>query len=224
MNGTLAALLTAGAIVLAGSRAVGQTMTLGEVLILMPVPAKPAGAPNLHLLQADRGNRKGQMVAVWTGRTADARPPAGDQAAASEYQLLSPSTVGALPAVDVLGIHYIKVRPERREAFERYVRETLHPAVGNLRPDLRLLYYKAVRGPDAGSYITVMALTRASRDKYWPNGADSDDLRAAFKPVQPLTTELLTYLVEGSALTDPKFAAAVFESREWTDFVLVATR
>src|SRR5687767_11874974 len=114
MNGTLAALLTAGAIVLAGSRAVGQTMTLGEVLILMPVPAKPAGAPNLHLLQADRGNRKGQMVSVWTGRTADARPPAGDPAAASEYQLLSPSTVGALPAVDVLGIHYIKVRPERR--------------------------------------------------------------------------------------------------------------
>ncbi len=201
-----------------------QTMQLGEVLVFTPSGPKPAAAPNTHLLQADRGNRKGQMVAVWTGRTADARPPAGDPAAASEYQLLSPSTVGALPAVDVLGIHYIKVRPERREAFERYVRETLHPAVGNLRPDLRLLYYKAVRGPDAGSYITVMALTRASRDKYWPNGADSDDLRAAFKPVQPLTTELLTYLVEGSALTDPKFAAAVFESREWTDFVLVPAR
>ena len=42
--------------------------------------------------------------------------------------------------------------------------------------------------------------------------------------MQPLTTELLTYLVEGSALTDPKFAAAVFESREWTDFVLVPAR
>ena len=224
MNGTLAAFLTAGAIVLAPSPVMSQTMTLGEALIFTPVPARPALAPNTHLLQADRGNRKGQMVTVWTGRIGDAGTPAADQAAASEYQLLSPSTVGALPAVDVLGIHYIKVRPERRDAFERYVRETLHPAVGNLRPDLRLLYYKAVRGPDAGSYITVMALTRASRDKYWPNGSDSDDLRAAFKPVQPLTTELLTYLVEGSALTDPKFAAAVFESREWTDFVLVPAR
>ena len=39
--------------------------------------------------------------------------------------------------------------------------------------------------------------------------------------MQPLTTELSTYLVEGSALTDPKFAAAVFESRTWTDYVLV---
>jgi hypothetical protein len=42
--------------------------------------------------------------------------------------------------------------------------------------------------------------------------------------VQPLTTELVTYLVEGSALTDPKFAAAVFESRTWTDFVLVPSK
>jgi len=36
-----------------------------------------------------------------------------------------------------------------------------------------------------------------------------------------MTKELNTYLVEGSALTDPRFAAAVFESRTWTDFVLV---
>jgi len=80
----------------------------------------------------------------------------------------------------VLGIHYIKVRPDRREAFETFVNDTLHPAVGNLRPDLRLLYYKAVRGPDTGNYITIFALTRESRDRYWPGGSDSDDLRAAF--------------------------------------------
>ena len=36
------------------------------------------------------------------------------------------------------------------------------------------------------------------------------------------TKELLTYLVDGSALTDEKFAAAVYESRDWSDFVLVA--
>jgi hypothetical protein len=132
--------------------------------------------------------------------------------------------VGALPDIDVLGIHYAKVRPDRREAFEKFVREKLHPAVANLRPDLRLLYYKAVRGPDAGNYIAIFALTRESRDKYWPGGSDSDALRAAFKPVQPLAAELLTYLVDGSALTDEKFAARVYESREWTDFVLVPAR
>ena len=195
-----------------------QTMKLTDVLVFTPSKEKPAGDVAGHVLQADRGGRKGQYLVV---RTGSAGPAA---AGSSEYRLLSPEKAGALPDVDVLGIHYVKVRPDRREAFERFVADTLHPAVANLRPDLRLLYYKAVSGPDAGSYITIIALTKGSRDKYWPGGADSDDLRAAFKPVQPLTKELLTYLVEGSALTDPKFAAAVYESREWTDFVLSPAR
>jgi hypothetical protein len=148
----------------------------------------------------------------------DGRPAA---AATSEYRLLGASAAGPLPDVDVLGIHYLKVRPDRQEAFEKFVASTLHPAVGSLRPDLRLLYYKAVGGPDTGSYITIFALTRESRDKYWPGGADSDALRTAFAPVKAHTRELLTYLVEGSALTDEKFAAAVYESRDWSDFVLV---
>ena len=79
-----------------------------------------------------------------------------------------------------------------------------------------------MRAPTPGSYIALFALTRASRDKYWPGGADSDELRAAFAPLKPLAKELRGYLVEGSYLADPKFAAAIFESREWTDFVLVS--
>jgi hypothetical protein len=200
-----------------------QKMKLGEVIVFTPFgPNRPA-ASNAHLFQADRGNRKGAYLLAWTGSAKDERPGSvpGSTAEASEYQLLSPGSVGPLPDVDVLGIHYIKVRPDRRDAFEKFVGETLHPAVGSLRPDLRLLYYKAVRGPDAGNYITIFALTRESRDKYWPGGSDSDDLRAAFKPVRAHTKELLTYLVDGSALTDEKFAAAVYESREWADFVLL---
>src|SRR4029450_2822912 len=105
---------------------------------------------------------------------------------------LRAQAAGRLPDVDVLGIHYIKVRPERADAFEQFVGRTLHPAVANLRPDLRLLYYKAVAGPDAGNYIALFALTRESRDKYWPGGSDSEHLRDAVKPVQPLTPELST--------------------------------
>jgi hypothetical protein len=195
-------------------------MQLGEVLVMVPLDAAPTQAAVGTLFQADRGGRKGQYLLVTTTAAK------GDSAAlgggrGTEYRLLSPETAGTLPDVDVLGIHYLKVRPDRAQAFEQFVGRTLHPAVANLRPDLRLLYYKAVAGPDAGNYILLFALTRESRDKYWPGGSDSDDLRAAFKPVRSLTTELSTYLVEGSALTDPKFAAAVFESRTWTDFVLV---
>jgi len=194
-------------------------MQLGEVLTMVPLEAAPSPGTKGAVFQADRGGRKGQYLVV-TASPADtvSVPPEGR---ASEYRLLSPKTAGTLPDVDVLGIHYIQVRPDRAQAFEQFVGRTLHPAVANLRPDLRLLYYKALAGPEAGNYILLFALTRGSRDKYWPGGSDSDDLRQAFRAVQPLTKELITYLVEGSALTDTKYAAAVFESKTWTDFVLV---
>ena len=209
------------ALVIAGLPLSAQAskMKLEEILRVTPSAAAPGGAAAGHWFQADRGSRKGQYLHVAAGT---AKEPGGPGPTTSEYQLVGAKTAGALPDVDVLGIHYLKVRPDRRDAFETFVAGTLNPAVANLRPDLRLLYYKAVRGPDAGSYITIFALTRESRDKYWPGGSDSDALRAAFAPVKTHTKELLTYLVDGSALTDEKFAAAVYESRDWSDFVLVA--
>jgi hypothetical protein len=220
---THATAVMAGIGILAGAAdAETAKMRLGEVLVMVPLDAAPSTVAEGVVFQADRGGRKGQYLVVAT--SAAKAGSASGQGRASEYRLLSPETAGTLPDVDVLGVHYLKVRPDRVDAFEQFVTRTLHPAVANLRPDLRLLYYKAVAGPDAGNYIALFALTRQSRDKYWPAGSDSDDLREAFKPVRPLTTELSTYLVEGSALTDPKFAAAVFESRTWTDFVFVAPK
>lgn len=212
-------------------------------------PAWKTNAPGmeLHLVRKDRGNHKGRYVLAYTtdtlarhkgyasATTEDDPFNAGLLARAVnagpgltpfvnsrgnylEYHLVG--KVAELPEVEVLGIHYLKVRPDRCEAFDRFIVEKLHPTVGKLRPDLKLLYYKPVRGTDAGNYLTIFALTIASRDKYWPNGSDSDDLKAAFKPVQPLTEELKTYLVEGSYATG-NLAAAVFESREWADWVQV---
>jgi hypothetical protein len=218
-------------------------MTLGEVLLFTTPTFEPgadpkASAPLLaalaaersepgvaaHLFSADRGSRKGQYAmvrAVDTLKRRQAMPLLdGRGNEGVEYHLVAPETVGTLPEVDVLGLHYTRVRPDRIAAFERFVRSTLHPAVGNLRPDLRILYYRDANAP--GSYVALFALIRSSRDKYWPGGADSDELRSAFKPVQGFTAELQTYLVEGSYLADPKFAAAVYESRDWSDFVLVS--
>jgi hypothetical protein len=194
-----------------------QMMKLGDVLVITAIDAKPdRAADGQHPFTADRGSRKGQHILVSSSSSSQGG------ASSTVYHLLSPAAAGPLPQVDVLGMHYLKVRPERRDAFERFVAEKLHPTVGNLRPDLRVLYYKAVKGADAGNYVALFALTRASRDKYWPGGSDSDELRAAFSPaVKALTTELSTYLVDGSYAADPKLAAAVYESREWTDYVLV---
>jgi len=213
--------LAFGVVILAAQEARTQMITLGEVLVLTPSDSKPAPGGSEHVVQADRGNRKGQFYRVWTGAPTTHTAPTGERATA--YQLLSPEKVGTLPDIDVLGVHFIKVLPDRRDGFEGFVRDTLHPAVANLRPDLRLLYYKAVRGADAPGYILVFALTKQSRDKYWPGGSDSDVLRAAFAPVRVHTKELSTYLVPDSALTDEKFAAAIYESREWTDLVLVSS-
>ena len=213
---------------------------------LAPVWKMNAPGMELHLVRKDRGNHKGRYLLAYTTdtltrhksyatATAEGNPLTADLLAKGnagtgltpfvrsegnyfEYHLVG--KVAELPEVEVLGIHYIKVRLDRREAFDRFIAEKLHPTVGNLRPDLKLLYYKPVRGTDPGNYLTLFALTIESRDKYWPNGKDSDDLKAAFKPVQALTEELKTYLVEGSYATG-NLAAAVFESREWADWVQV---
>jgi hypothetical protein len=218
-----------------------------------PAWRKSAPGMDLHLVRADRGSRKGQYMLVWTtdrldrrkayasttGRspfTQELRDKVGDFRPGfqpfvnsggeyHEYHLVHPETAGPLPQVEILGIHYAKVRPERRAEFEKFVGDRLHPAVANLRPDLRLLYYKSVRGPDEGEYIAIFALTTASRDKYWPGGSDSDELRAAFSPeARAVAKELRPYLVEGSYADNEKLAAMVFESREWTDWMVVAPR
>ena len=231
--------------ILAGVPITPQTglMKLGEVLLFTSPTLEPGAEPKAlepllaalaaersepgvaaHLFRADRGSRKGQYALVRVVDTLRRRQGSTTfdigVRGGVEYQLVAPETVGTLPEVDVLGLHYTRVRPDRVAAFEQFVRGTLHSAVGNLRPDLRILYYKNADAP--GSYLALFALTRGSRDRYWPGGSDSDELRSALKPVQALTTELRTYLVEGSYLADPKFAAAVYESRDWSDFVLVS--
>jgi hypothetical protein len=217
---------------------------------LGPSWSKHAPGMTLTLVKKDRGNHQGKYMLVWTTDTlahhkrfaaASGESPFSAALAAAtgdlrtglapfvsgpgkyiEYHLVSPQKVGAaLPEVDVLGNHYIKVRAERVAAFDQFIDDKLHPAVGNLRPDLRLLYYKPVRGAEPGSYVTVFALTKASRDKYWPKGSDSDDVKAAFSPaIRALAPDLQSHLVEGTWGTG--MAAAVYEAKEWADWTIVA--
>jgi hypothetical protein len=215
-----------------------------------PAWAKGAPGSVLTLVKKDRGPHAGQYLLVWTTDTlahhealastsgdfpfsAAAIGKAGDIRAGLapfvsgpgkyvEYHMVAPDKVGApLPEVDVLGNHYIKVRPDRVAAFDTFIGTKLHPMVGSLKPDLRFLYYKPVRGEDAGNYLTVVALTRSSRDKYWPKGQDSDDLKAAFvPPVRTLATaELQPFLVDGTWGTG--MTAQVYEAKDWADWLIV---
>jgi hypothetical protein len=202
---------------------------------------------SMHLFLADRGDSKGKFLLVTSVVRAAYREvlPAGSPFAEdvfaeananikssadflrnpdayTEYSLIGPEHFKSLPVAGILGIHYIKVKPERSAEFEKLVVDKLHPSVGQLFPDMQLLYYKAVAGDHKGEYITIFTIkSAAARDKYWPAGApETETLKKGFDPLKKLAVELGDYLVEGSYLKpESGGAAAYFESVKWTDFV-----
>jgi len=202
-------------LVLSSTIVQAQTITLTRQFAWQPVNEQPT-TPNsggATVFKKDRGPHPGTFALFWPS-------PAAASSSATVYELIEPSSAGSLPSLDLLGIHYIKVRPDRGADFEKFVGGKLNPAVANLRPDLRVLYYKATRGPEMGSYITIIGVTKASRDKYWPKGQDSDDLKAAFTPpVKALASDLQTYLVDGTWGTG--MTAQVYEAKDWADWVIV---
>lgn len=239
-------------------------MKLGEVVVISTSTLKPnANAESfkafvnneaskrikgnstmaIHVFQADRGKRKGDLLLVYGADKpatresfASGSPFRNEVIAASgkkpsdfltnthkytEYRLIGADKFNTRPDVGILGIHYIQVKKEKAAEFEKFVVEKLHPAVGDILPDMHLMYYKAEAGDHAHSYITIFAITSvAARHKYWPEGApETQPLKDAFKPFDGLAKELSTYLVEGSYLEVGKGGAAIYESKEWTDFI-----
>jgi hypothetical protein len=210
----------------------------------------------LHVFHADRGGRKGSDLLVWALGSPERRAayPGENRRAPfsravveklgslsrphteylnesgtyTDYELIGADRIRELPSVEILGVHYIKVRHDRQEQFESFVRDKLHPALIGTIPGMSLLYYKGVRGREAGSYITIFAIESVlRREQFWPTDAsEAEAVREAFRPLKSLARELSAYLVEGSYLDSSTAAAAYFESREWTDFVRVtpATR
>ena len=210
-------------------------------------PDKNKPEISMHLFRADRDDRKGEFLFVCTADKVTNRktlPPGSpfnskklsntntnsglsdfltDPNFYIEYHLIGADKFKSLPVAGILGIHYIKVNPDRSKEFEKFVVQKLHPAVAQLLPDMQLLYYKAVAGnyKDTGAYITIFTIgSVAAREKYWPTGgAETEILKQRFRSLNDLAAELGSYLVEGSYLKpESGGAAAYFESNEWTDF------
>jgi hypothetical protein len=220
---------------------------------MAPAWKKNVPGVELYLLKAERaasGVRKPDYLTLWVVDTPERRngylpespasafpnkvtgklgslagPPAGiEPGQYTDYELIGGDRIGALPQVDLIGIHYIKVKPDSAADFEKFVGGRLHPALASITPGMRMLYYKGVRGERAGSFILIFAIdSYAARERYWPTGKPETDVtKAAFKPLNPLARELGTYLVEGSYLAPTSGgAAAYFESLEWVDFMRV---
>ena len=205
-----------------------------------------------HFFRADRGKDQGSYWMVWSFETEDQRDamrPGGegsgfsaaafekvgkagalpaeflsDEGGFTDYELIGADRIDRLPEVELLGVHYIKVRPDRSDAFDEFVRDTLNPAlVGQMR-GMDLLYYKGVEGDQKGNYLTVFAIgTHEDREYYWPTGApETEALSEAFAPLKEIAQRLKTYLVPGTFPdVDTGLAAAIFESIEWTDFAIL---
>ena len=203
---------------------------------------------SMHLFHADRGDGKGKFLLVTSTIRAAYREalPSGSPFddvltdeninskksadfltkpnAYTEYSLIGAEQLKSLPVAGILGIHYIKVKPERAADFEKLVVDKLHPSVAQLFPDMQLLYYKAVAGDHKGEYITIFTIKSvAARDKYWPAGApETETLKKRFEPLKNLAVELGDFLVTDSYLKpESGGAAAYWEAIKWTDFVYV---
>jgi hypothetical protein len=217
---------------------------------LVPAWNQGSPGPEMYLLKADRGDRNGEFLTICMAANPDERKklesgsPFSDKAvsalagnlsgqpstfledpdAYTEYQLIGGDRITPLPTVDLLGIHYIKVKPEKAKDFEKLVVEKLHPTVGNLVHDMNLLYYKAIAGQNKGSFITIYAIeSTEARERFWPTGGQEQEIvKQLFGPHKELAKELGTYFIEGTYLgPESGGGAAYFESLEWTDFVVI---
>ena len=75
--------LAFGVVMLASQAARAQMIRLGEVLVLTPSDGMPAQVGDDQVVQADRGNRKGQFYRVRTGAVKTHTTPATDRSTES---------------------------------------------------------------------------------------------------------------------------------------------
>ena len=216
------------------------------------VPAWNRNSPEatMYLLKADRGDRNGEYLTICMapGKEIPEKlgkgSPFADKSVVSvagdlsklpsaflenpeeytKYQLLGGDRITPLPTVEILGIHYMKVKPDKKKDYEKFVVERLHPTVGDLIHDMNLLYFKAVDGENKDTFITIYVIESVeARERFWPTGGQEQDIvKELFGPYKDLAKELASYMVEDSYLKpESGGGAAIFESIEWTDFVLI---
>ncbi len=190
-----------------------------------------------QLFKADRGDREGDYLMVWSRTTrhpgdaalhpvsqaafsasaqsaaADAlvalKPFIGDEKDTSDFALIGSDQFDSLYSVDILGLHFLKVLHERSVEFEELVRERLNPTFKDRMPGMPLLYYRGISGRRVNSYLLVFAIeTKATREAYFPTDQpETKSLYKAFEPLKDLGKELVSHFEDGTWL-DPSSGGA----------------
>ena len=139
---------------------------------------------------------------------------------------MRPQSVDPSPSAGLLGAHFPQIQDDKKTDFETFVKDKLQNEVVNQErmPGMDLLYYKAIRGPRKGTYLTLFAIKDVeSRARYWPtDSSETSKLMDAFAPVRGTAAKLEHYLIPGTYVPfEGGLAAAIFESLNWTDFAFL---
>lgn len=150
------------------------------------------------------------LVDVWNEEVGEEGlgPFEYDTEEVGDYVLVGADSIEEMPWIDLLGIHHLRVRPGKEEAFEQFVAEEWNPRAHLL--GTWVLIYRADRGPRTGEYAFIFAFEeRSLRDTYFPApGEVSEAGQYMWGAVEKPWEEMQGFL------DDP------IES-EYTDFVLV---
>ncbi len=138
----------------------------------------------------------------------------GEQRVYTDYVLVGRDRVKDLPALHLIGVHRLTITPGMEGAFEAFVAEKLHPQWAEHVPGMRLFVLKGDRGTNKGGYIALYTFEPASmRDHYFPaSGEGSAAWEEAFRPMEDLEQEMISYFKYGEAYLD--YVA-------FTDYVLI---
>ncbi len=105
---------------------------------------------------------------------------------------------------EVIGIHYLEVRPRKNDDLEKFVINEFNAAMHNKVPGLNIYIMKGDRGDMTGKYILVYVIdTIERRNNYFPASGDaSDELKKAFDPLMEVYDKLQSFIDKEISYTD----------------------
>ncbi len=105
---------------------------------------------------------------------------------------------------EVIGIHYLDVKPRKEDDLENFVTREFNEAIYDKIPGLNMYIMKGDRGDMKDKYVLVYVFdTVERRDNYLPKGEDpSEEFKNAMSPLMDVYDKLHTFLNKEISYTD----------------------
>ena len=183
------------------------------------------------LMKGDRGKRLGKYIFAYGFDYKDTRDyyfPTEPPADYKQFYALPQEALSKLPAGvegtntytdfivlgykdivrpmmgELLGIHYLDVKPRKSADLEKFVVEKFNPSVYNVIPGLNIYFLKGDRGEMEGKYIMMYVFdSYERRNAYVPEpGKPTEEFKEYIEPVLEYFDKLQEFLNEDVSYTD----------------------